>query len=311
MIRTTTRPFALVLASICLLLAASAASAGHYYEMVTEGLGQGNGGMQKVLAWVEGSKSRVEFASGEKKGIFADGNYLVTTDAGDNVYLVNPKDETYATFNLDEMMASIGQAMKMMEQMGGMVKIEITDVSSEKLLEEPGERILGHATTHYRFQSGYTMNMSMVGMKQENRSDTVMDIWATDDLDARGFGVWLRPDRQMKTGHAELDKMMAQDFAEMRGFPLKMSMQITTTDKKGRQQTGTTTMEVKVLREESIADDKFTWPDHYTETEVLPTDISQDMQKQLKDAKKKNKAQQDGDQKEEKKKRRGLGRFLP
>ncbi len=279
----TTRLFATSVFSVCLALTASVAAAGHYYESVTENnmAGKRKSDVQKVRAWVEGDSARVEFVSGEKKGYFADGNYLVTTDAGDNVYLVNPKDETYALFNLDEMMAAVGQMMNMMEEMGDMVKIEITDTASEKILEESGESILGHATTHYRYNSGYTMVISVMGMKRQNRSDTVMDIWSTDALDARGFGVWLRPDRQMKTGNEGLDEMMAQQFGQIQGFPLKMVMEMTMTNKKGKGETSTTTMEVTALREESVPDSQFTWPDHYTETEVVP-----DIEKAMRDSKK-------------------------
>jgi hypothetical protein len=250
--------------------------------------GQRKSSTQTVKAWVEGDQARIEFASGEKKGYFADGNYLVTTDGGENVYLVNPKDETYGRFNLDEMMATVGQAMNMLEEMGDMVKIEITDSTSEKLLEEPGESILGHDTTHYRYKSGYTMNMKLMGMNRQNRNDTVMDIWSTDALDAQGFGVWLRPDRQMKTGNEGLDEMMAQQFGQIQGFPLKMTMEMTSTNKKGKGQTSTNTMEVTVLREESIADSQFTWPDNYTEIEILP-DVEQQMKDAKKDKKKKKK----------------------
>ena len=297
MILKTSRLYATSLASSCLLFAASLASAGHYYESVTEGrtAGQRKGNYQKVQAWVEGESARVEFASGENKGWFADGNFLVTTDGGDNVYLINPKDETYASFNLDEMMAGLGQAMNMMEEMGGMVKMEVTDTTGEKLLEEPGGNLMAHPTTHYRYQSGYTMKLNMMGIKQQTRNDTLMDIWSTDELESRGFGIWLKPGRQMKTGNEGLDKMMAQHFENIQGFPLKMVMEVTSTNKKGKKQTATTTMEVTVLREESVAGDKFEWPDHYTETEILP-DAAQSLEDTLKDAKKK--------QKEEKKKKK-------
>ena len=285
---TTTKALATSLTMTCLLLSASVASAGHYYESVTENnmAGKRKSHVQEVKAWVEGDSARVEFLSGEKKGYFADGNFLVTTDAGDNVYLVNPKDETYGRFNLDEMMASVGQMMNMLEEMGDMVKIEITDTTSEKILEEPGETILGHTTTHYRYNSGYTMNMSMMGMKRQNRNDTVMDIWSTDAFDAPGFGVWLRPDRQMKTGNEDLDEMMAQQFGQIQGFPLKMVMEMTSSNKKGKGQTSKTTMEVTVLREESVSDSQFTWPDHYTEIEILP-DIEEEMENAKKRGKKK------------------------
>lgn len=257
----------------CLLIVPSLASAGYYYESVTEGraAGQRKGTYQKVKSWVEGDNARVEFASGEKKGWFADGNFLVTTDGGDNVYLINPAEETYAPFNLEEMMATMGETMNMMEQAGGMVKMEFTDATSEKLLEEPGESILGHSTTHHRIKSGYTTSISVMGMKQKSRYETVTDIWSTDDLDARGFAVWLKPDRQMKTGNEGLDEMLEQKFGQLDGFPLKMVMEMTTFNKKGKPQGSTTsTTEVTLLREESVANDKFEWPDHYTETEILP-----------------------------------------
>jgi len=286
--RNTISAFGLLAAMV--LLGASVASAGYYYESVTEGraAGKRKGHHQKINGWVEGDHARVEFASGEKKGWFADGNYLVTTDGGENVYLINPKDETYAPFNLNEMMASLGQAMNMMEQMGGMVKIEITDTNSEKLLEEPGGSILGHSTTHYRYQSGYTMNLKMMGIKQQTKNDTLMDIWSTDALEARGFGIWLKPGSQMRTGNEGLDKMIGEQFEKIQGFPLKMVMETTATNKKGKEQKSTSTIEVTVLREESVADDKFAWPDHYTETEVLP-DAAQSVEDAMASAKKEKK----------------------
>ena len=291
MIPTTTKPFITSVFSICLVLVASLASAGYYYESVMDRTvaGQRNSSHTQTRGWVDGPKARIEFTSGEKKGFFADGNYLVTTDAGENVFLVNPEDETYAPFNLDDMMATLGAAMSMMEEMGGLVKMEVTDTSSEMVLEEPGENILGHSTMHYQYKSGYTMNLSVMGMKQENRNDSVTDIWSTSELEALGFGVWLRPDRQMKTGNEGLDSMLGQQFNQIQGLPLRMVMETTTTNKKGREQNSTTTIEVTALRDEVVSDDMFTWPDHYTETEVLPTDIDQGIQQQLEDAKKKKK----------------------
>jgi hypothetical protein len=260
------------LALLVTLMVPGLATAGHYYESTSTMGGQGKRGsdQQVVKAWVEGDSARVEFHSGDKKGMFADGNYLVTTDGGENVYMVMPKDETYGSFSLDEMMATLGSAMNMLENMGGMVKMEFTDVSSEKLSEEPGPSIHGHSTTHSRFKSGYTMNMAMMGMKQSNKVEMIQDIWSTTALDAPGFGLWLRPDRGMKTGNEGLDGLMNQEFSKIQGFPLKMVMESKTTNKKGKTQTSTTTSEVTVLREESIAGDKFEWPSHYTETEIIP-----------------------------------------
>lgn len=262
--------------AILVMASARAQASGFYYEFVgsTQGDQQKKGKSQgmdmKVKSWVDGDSTRVEFYSGEKKGLFGDGNYLVTTDGGETVYLVNVKDKTYAEFDMEQMMQVAGQAMEMMEQLGGMFQMEFENVYNEKLLEEPGETILGRSTTHYRFKSGYTMSVKMMGMKQENTVETLQDIWSTDDFDSRGFGVWLRPDRNMKTGNESFDKLINNELGKINGFPLKTVAVSTTTNKKGKSSQQTYTNEVTVLREESIPASTFEWPSDYTETEIIP-----------------------------------------
>ncbi|NHZ72961.1 MAG: hypothetical protein GWP16_00620 [Nitrospirae bacterium] len=248
-------------------------SAGHYYEAVTTsdtGQKKKKQDVMQVRAWVDDDAAKVEFVNGEKEGPFSAGSYLVTKDGGETVYLVNPKEETYGSFDMEAMMAAAGQAMNALSQTGGMVKMEFTDVSSEMLSEEAGGNVLGHDTTHYRWKSGYTMRMKMMGFKQETRVDMLQDVWSTHDLDARGFGVWMRPDRALKTGNEEFDKLISSQVATVRGFPLKTVNVSTTTNKKGKSMQTTSTTEVTTLREESIPGSTFGWPDHYTEVEILP-----------------------------------------
>ncbi len=186
------------------------------------------------------------------------------------------------------MMSTVGQTMNMLEEMGGMVKLEFTDLSSEKLLEEPGESLQGHSTTHYRYKSAYTMNMNMMGMKRQNRTETVTDIWSTEDLDATGFGVWLGRDSIPKTGNEGLDQLIEQEMAGFQGLPLKIVVESTSTNKKGKAQKSTSTTEVTVLREESVDDVVFAWPEHYTETEMIP-ELDMEAMKNEKGKKKKKK----------------------
>ena len=248
------------------------ATAGHYYEAITtsDTDQKKKQDVMKVRAWVEDSNAKVEFLTGEKKGFFAAGSYLVTTDGGETVYLVNPSEETYGSFDMEAMLATMGQVMDMMSQTGGMMKMEFTDVSSEMLSEEAGGSVLGQDTTHYRWKTGYTMRMKIMGFKQETRTDMIQDIWSTDSLDAKGFGVWLRPDRSMRTGNEELDKLISSQATTVRGFPLKTVNVSTMTGKKGKSTQMTSTTEVTVLREESVPGSTFTWPDTYTEVEIIP-----------------------------------------
>ena len=254
------------------LLAATSVNAGHYYEAVTTSNLDGKRDSTEVVvnSWVDGDNSRVEFVSGEKDGWMSDGNYLITTDGGENVFLVDPDEETYARFSLQEMMSTLGQAMDSMEQLGGMMKMEFTDLSTEKLLEEPGGDVLGYETTHYRYQTQYTMRLSIMGMKQKNTTVSVQDMWTTNELDAKGFAIWLRPDRGMQTGNDGLDELLDQEWSKINGFPLMITTDSTVTDKKGRITKNNSSTQVKVLREESVAADLFTWPENYTETQLIP-----------------------------------------
>ena len=244
----------------------------YYYESVTvsQGEKQKRADEMKIIAWVDGPKSKVQFVGGAKKGIYAEGSYLVTKDGGEAVYYVDPKEETYALFDIEQMMAMAGQMMEMMEQMGGMMKMEFTNTYNEMLLEEPGESIHGRSTTHYRYKSGYTMSMKMMGFKQQTTIDSIQDLWCTQELDSQGFGIWLRPDRNMKTGNDEFDNLINTEMEKIRGFPLKTATVSTTTNKKGKSVKNTATTEVVVLREETIADSTFGWPSHYTETQMVP-----------------------------------------
>lgn len=259
-----------MLARRCIATAAVAfivalpATAGMYYEAATT-VDQG-GNDQKVRAWVDGPKSRVEFLTGKKKDLLAPGTYLVTTDGGETVYLVDPDEKTYSVWDLEALFATFGAVMESME---GVVDIDFTDLSSEKLLQEPGETMLGYDTQHVRWKSGYTMEMKILGMKRGQRVEMVQDSWVTSGLTDPGFAVWLRKDR-FKTGNEGFDQLMAQEMGKVEGFPLRSVVQTTMRNKKGKERTTTTTTVVEVLRQESVEDGLFEIPEGYRRVEMLP-----------------------------------------
>lgn len=262
----------ITLCAMVTFLIATASWAGYYYESVSVTKNEKGKTMDEMVVkgWVDGPKALVEFDSKQKEGPFGSGSYWVTSDAGETIYWVNPKDQTYSEFDLEELMSAAGQAMEMLDQMGGMVKMEFTDASHEKLGEGPGGSILGYPTTHYRYKSGYTMNMKIMGMNRGQRVDMEGEIWTTDALDASGFLVWLRPDRNLKTGFDELDEMINAQTSSISGFPLKSVVESTMTGEKGKSRTTISTTEVTTLREESTGDVSFSVPSGYRETEMIP-----------------------------------------
>ena len=148
----------------------STVAAAYYLESRTtnEGPGMGrNGQTMNVRAWIDGPKAKIEFADGGM-GFFQEGGYMLTTNGGEVVYIVNPKEMTYSELNLDEL---LGMAGSIMNAAGGIMQMEFTDFTNEKIAEEPGGEILGYSTTRYEHRTGFTMNMSVMGFKRSNRTE--------------------------------------------------------------------------------------------------------------------------------------------
>ncbi len=243
------------------------AEAGHYYETTTtaDDAQSGNQNISRTRAWIDGPTAKIEFLDGDESGFMKKGNYLVTTDGGETLYLVDPKEKTYSVFDLEAMLAVAGN---MMNAMGGMVQLEFTDFKNEQLLEEAGESILGLSTTHYRYDTGYTMSMSVMGMNRQNRTEMLQDMWCTDELEGKGFYVWLRPDK-FRTGNAEFDKLIKNEMGRIKGFPLKITTVTKTSGQQGTEMTMNSTMEVTALREETIPASLYVIPEDYEETPMM------------------------------------------
>lgn len=265
------------------------AQAGWYYEATTTSSGdQQRTDTTEVRVWVEGDNTRIEFTEDGNAGFGSDGSYMISTDAGNTLYLVDPEEQTYTEFNLGEMMGMAGQVM---EQMGGMFKMEFTDFHSEKLSESAGENLLGYDTRQMHFKSGYTMNMTVMGRTTSNVVDMDQRMWVTDAIDARAFNAWLRPDKRMSGMVEGLDEMMEQSFSQVDGIPLRSEVRSTTTDSNGKQQVSNQTTVVTTLRQENVPAERFQIPDGYArqslkredetapqeEEDVNPMDMLKDM----------------------------------
>ncbi|TAN38617.1 MAG: DUF4412 domain-containing protein [Verrucomicrobia bacterium] len=248
-----------------LALIVGTARAGWEYTAVTKGEGGKHTAMvnNQMHALIDGTKARMEFVESGNPMMVA-GNYLVTEDAGKTVYMVNPTEKTYSTWNMEAMLGLAGNMMSMMN-------MKVKDQQIEKLVEEKGERMLGQPTTHYKFHTSYTVEMNFMGMQHSTPTSLDEEIWTTAALtDAAAAFVPLR--NSMKTGNAELDKLIADQKSRMKGFPLKMITTHHTTDPRGQARETTTTMEVTNLKQISPSASEFKLPSGYQaqETPVMP-----------------------------------------
>jgi hypothetical protein len=251
--------------------------ASYYYEAVTRSEGDGPNHSSTVTAWVDGDKAMITFQQQDQTGLFSAGSYLLTTDGGATLYFVNPDERTYSEMDMEGLFNMIGNVMN---AMGGMVRMEFTDFKKQKVSEAPGESILGYPTTHHHYDTGYTMSMSVLGMRNEMRTDTQYHFWCTPGFEGAGFDVWLRPDR-FRTGHEELDQLIAQEFVSLDCLPLRTRAIETRTGGRGRATTTNTTTEVTVLREEQAPAGTFELPAGYEAqplTALIPADLQEAMQ---------------------------------
>src|SRR5437899_1447140 len=141
------------------LFVASQCFAGVTYTAETRtilGAKDGNGDF-RIQGWVSGDRARVEFLQSQLPELET-GTYLVSSDGGDNVFLVNPKNKTFEVWDINAMISNMAD---MMRSMRGEMRVRFEEPKVEKLLEEDGPRIDGMPTRHYRFRSSYKATIDM------------------------------------------------------------------------------------------------------------------------------------------------------
>lgn len=260
-------PFAPALAAVLAAAALAApAHAGIHYQTVTHVETEGQKPQViRAEAWVDGGSARIEFKESDNP-LMPGGAYLLTRDGGESVVIVDPEEKTWARYDLEAMLGSLGN---MMQSMGPVVDFDVSGIAVEKLLEEPGGTIHGLSTTHFRYRTTYTMTIKILGMGRANAVERVEDRWLTDALDEAALGVWLR--KTPRTGIEDLDKLIDAEMAKIQGVTLKSTDVTTTTGQKGkRSSTSRTTMEVTEFEREVAVDPaKFEVPAGYTETQMV------------------------------------------
>lgn len=252
-----------VVVVLAVLALAPAAWGGVVFTSVTKVEG-GKGAEQQsstVKGWVDGELARIEFTQSGNP-MMAKGTYLITTDGGKEVFLVNPKEKTYSKFDVEGMMQFAGGAMKMMN-------MKFSEPKVEKLGQAPNGLVAGLPTIHYQYRTSYTMSMNFMGMKRSTRIVNEEEIWSAPKLIEAALGIWLRKSPP-KLGDDSLDNLLRAEMGKIEGFPLKRKIVQTSTDEKGKAEVTTTLMEVTSLEMTSVSASMFEIPADFKETSLFP-----------------------------------------
>ncbi len=191
------------------------------------------------------------------------GNYLLTKDAGKKVLMVNPRQKSFSSWDMESMMNLAGSAMKMMN-------MKISNQKIEKLLEEDGGQVAGFPTRRYRFRTSYTMEMNFLGIKQSSTTVQEEDVWVTKKLSDPGLNFWLSK-RDVQTGNEQLDAMIKAEMSKVEGFPLKRIITTTARDSSGKETVGKMSSEVTEIKSASPSAAVFEVPAGFTDASAHST----------------------------------------
>lgn len=203
------------------------------------------------------------------------GTYFIVKNGGEEMLLVNPEEKSYMKWDLAAMMAGMS---KVVNAVGGMVKMEMSDVKIEATEVGAGPSIQGYPTRHYRMIQNYTVSAKVFGRTSKNRTETTTDFYiapnmrvpnpfvSSDQANAMmaQFDMFNNPDykSQMAAASAKMPK---------KGAPLRWEAKTVSTDEKGKQETSLSVMEMVNFKAGNIPASTFQIPADYKKVEMTMT----------------------------------------
>jgi hypothetical protein len=198
------------------------------------------------------------------------GSYFLVRDGGKKMLLVDPNNKQYMEWDLASMLAGLST---MMNAVGGLVKMEMSDIKIDAQNLGAGETIQGYQTQHFRMVENYTMNAKVFGRSSKSRSETTTDYYFAPALKnlanpfvqngramAASFDMFNNPDYKSQ---------MAAAQAKMQyGVPVKTVIKSVSTDEKGKQTTSIVTSEMVNFKNIDVPKSTFEIPAGYTMVEM-------------------------------------------
>jgi hypothetical protein len=254
---------------------------GMTYEFVMKSTSKATGNKETVTmrgrGTYAGDDAKIEIleagsTAGGQDAYGGKGAYFIVKGGGKEMLLVNPEEKSYMKWDLAAMMAGIGTAMN---AVGGLVKMQISDVKIDAQDMGAGPSIQGYATRHIRLVQNYTMSASVFGRTSRTRSESTTDYYIAPNLKIANPFVSTEQATAMMAqfdmfNTPEYKNQMAAANAKMpkSGAPLRWVTTLVSTDEKGKQETSTTTMEMVNFKAGNIPASAFAIPSDYTMVEM-------------------------------------------
>ncbi|MGI8509070.1 MAG: DUF4412 domain-containing protein [Gemmatimonadaceae bacterium] len=114
-------------------------------------------------------------------GFMGKGTYMILKNASRNEWIVDPAKQQYFEINVD---SAANFSMASMNLLGGLVKMETSDVTADMQPMGPGEVIQGYSTMKYRITTNFVSKTSVLWRKSKSRNTTITDVWVAPQLAA-------------------------------------------------------------------------------------------------------------------------------
>jgi hypothetical protein len=279
MISLFSRPSRLaVVAALPVLFAAKPLAApmagGTTYEFIVRSKTTQGGDKESVMmrgrGTFAGNDGRIEILeasaqSGGSEMFGAKGSYFLVLDGGKKMLLVNPAEKQYMQWDMASMLAGMA---KMVNAVGGLVKLEMSDIKIDARDLGAGETIQGYPTVHYQMVENYTISARMFGRSSKSRSEATTDYYFAPALKnlanpfvsnskamAQSFDMFNNPDYKTQMGAAQ---------AKIKyGVPVKTVVKTVSTDEKGKQTVSTVTSEMVNFKNIDVPKSTFVVPSDY------------------------------------------------
>lgn len=161
---------------------------------------------------IDGSRSRIDFHTGS---LYGPGTYVITEDGGKRVTIVNNSDKTYSQHDIGVMAARVGSQ-----------QIRIENLKTEFKRIDDRAIVAGLPTERYRLTANYDVTVFFGELSIRQRVETVVEKWTTTafgDVAQSFFSSGL-----LKTGNAEIDRLIEAETGKFSGFPLRQVITVTT-----------------------------------------------------------------------------------
>lgn len=168
-------------------------------------------------AVIDGERSRVDFLTGDT---YPPGTYCISTNGARTLTFVDPIMKSYTEVNAAAVAAAVGST-----------SITLTNFKSDtqKLADHP--LIAGVATEHYRLSISFDMTLDYHSMPLRQSVQTDIDKWTT--IEYADIADAFLASSALHTGNQQLDQFIDLEMTKIKGFPLKQTVKITTTNLQG------------------------------------------------------------------------------